>query len=184
MSAARLFGRFGSQLRPSRRTIDRESGVTGAYVDHMHKRRKPSPEKIAFMLGQVGGRAYQMTDGWVRFLLDHDLQAGQGSDTAMRALIEFLVGRAKGRWPSDFRPTDAHPHWHVDEAEAKHLRERMPYLDQYQAAPDPCPGRAVQGPRATLGRHGGAGAAAHTQVRRRDQGPPCPRAARRAAGQR
>jgi hypothetical protein len=93
------------------------------------ERPKPSPKQVADMLGEVGGLAYEMADGWVRFLLDHDVAAGRASDTAMRSLLEFLVGR-KRRWPNDFRPSDAHDHWQVDDAEVEHLRRQLRYLDQ------------------------------------------------------
>jgi hypothetical protein len=60
------------------------------------------------MLGEVGNLAYEMADGWVRWLADHDLRPGRASDSAMRALIEFLVGRRGRRKPQDFWPSDAH----------------------------------------------------------------------------
>lgn len=82
------------------------------------------------MLGEVGHAAYEMTDGWVRFLLDHDLAAGRASSAAMRSLIEFLVGRDGRRKPGDFWPSDAHDDWSVDRTQVQHLRGRLDRIDK------------------------------------------------------
>jgi hypothetical protein len=82
------------------------------------------------MLSEVGHLTYEMVDGWLRFLLDHDLAAGRAADTAMRALLEFLVGRDRGRNGDDFWPSDAHDDWQVDSDQAKHLRSQMDRIDK------------------------------------------------------
>jgi hypothetical protein len=99
----------------------------------MSTRQPPSPTEVAEMLSWVGSNAYEMADGWVRFVVDGDIAAGRSSDIALRSLVEFLVGRKGGRHRNDFWPTDAHPGWQVPSAEVNHLRDRLDHLDKQSA---------------------------------------------------
>jgi hypothetical protein len=84
---------------------------------------------LAVMLADVGAAVYEMAAGEVRWLRDHDILAGRASSLAARAMIEFLVGRPKGRSKRDIQPSDYHPSWFVDTDQVELLQKRLTDLD-------------------------------------------------------
>lgn len=119
---------------PSQRGATAPGVATRRTVRSMSSKRKTSytrpldAETLEKMASHIGGAAYEMAVGWVRWARDVDMIAGRASSLAARALIEFLVGRPR-RKESDIWPSDYHPNWQVSPEEADLLLSRLAWVD-------------------------------------------------------